>query len=139
METDQTTLIHSLLHHLSAVFNRECDQLLQEQFGIGFAQFKILDALSKNPATQQKHLAITLGQTEASISRQIKLLQQRDFIDTRVNPENHREHHTVLTYKDQRLTEAAQQILGSFYMASLQHMPVKQQTQLLELLSQVHR
>jgi DNA-binding MarR family transcriptional regulator len=131
-------LIHTLLHHLSAVFGRESDQILQEQLGIGLSQFKILAALQENPASQQKHIAFLLGQTEASVSRQVKLLQNKGMIETTVNPSNRREHITTLTLKGVRIIEAAQNVLANYQVGSLEHMPEKQQTQLLELLARVH-
>ncbi len=131
-------LTHTLLHHLSAVFARESDQILQEQLGIGLAQFKILDTLRENPAAQQKHIAFNLGQTEASISRQIKLLQHRSMLENRINPHNRRAHITRLTPKGQRITEAAASALQSYQQRSLTHLPAKQQAELLELLALVH-
>lgn len=136
---DAPNLIHTLLHHLSAVYTRESDQILQEQLGIGFSQFKIMGTLQSNPAMQQKQIAFNLGQTEASISRQIKLLKAKGVIESKPNPKNRREHHTTLTLKGIRLAEAAQAVLQSYQAASLAHMPSKQQIQLLELLSRVHR
>lgn len=136
---EPANFIHTLLHHLSAVYTRESDQILQEQLGIGFSQFKILAALQENPATQQKHIAFTLGQTEASISRQIKLLKRKGMIESRISPANRREHLTALTAKGERITEAAQDVLANYKLGSLEHMGSKQQTQLLELLAQLHR
>lgn len=136
---EPANLIHTLLHHLSAVFTRESDQILQEQLGIGFSQYKILSTLAENPATQQKHIAFALGQTEASISRQIKLLQRRGFIESKRNPNNRREHLTALTIKGIRITEAAQSVLTNYQTTSLEHMSPKHQAQLLELLSRVHQ
>jgi len=130
-------LIHTLLQHLSALFARESDQILLEQLGIGFAQYKILSSVQASPATQQKHIAFNLGQTEASISRQIKLLHTRGLLTTRVNPQNKREHITSLTQKGQRLTAAAQEVLQSYQRTSVMHIPPKQQAQLLELMSQL--
>jgi DNA-binding MarR family transcriptional regulator len=135
---EPANLIHTLLHHLSAVYTRESDQILQEQLGIGFSQYKILSTLAENPATQQKHIAFTLGQTEASISRQIKLLQRKGFVESKRNPNNRREHLTALTIKGIRITEAAQSVLVSYQTAALAHMNNKQQTHLLELLAKVH-
>ena len=131
-------LIHTLLHHLSALYTRESDQILQEQLGIGFAQFKILSTLAENPAGQQKHIAFALGQTEASISRQIKLLRNKGMLETRIQPQNRREHQTTLTAKGQRIIEAAQNVLDNYQTGSLEHMPPKQQAQLLELLARIH-
>lgn len=136
---DATELIHTLLQHLAAVFARESDQILQEQLGIGYSQYKIISTLAENPATQQKRIAFALGQTEASISRQVKLLHRKGFLESEVNPRNRREHLTQLTLKGRRITEAAQSILKNYQQGSLEHMPLKHQAQLLELLSKVHR
>jgi DNA-binding MarR family transcriptional regulator len=136
---DTPGLIHNMLHHLSAVFARESDQILQEQLGIGLAQFKILDTLVENSAMQQRHIALQLGQTEASISRQIKLLQAKSMVETMRNPVNRREHITTLTSRGERITEAAQNVLANFQSSALEDMPEKQQTQLLALLARVHR
>jgi len=133
------SLIHTLLHHLSAVLARESDQILQEQLGIGYSQFKILRVLATNPAAQQRHIAYELGQTEASVSRQIKLLRAKDLIETHIRPANRREHVTRLTPKGQQLVEAAGQALAQYQTISLEHMPTKHQAQLLELLSKVHK
>ena len=139
MEQNAAPLIHTLIHHLSSLYAREADQILQEQLGIGFSQFKILHVLQQNAATQQKHISFQLGQTEASISRQIKLLERRGLLESGVNPANRREHTTILTMKGERITEAAQTVLTNFQNNSIAHMPVKQQAQLLELLSEIHR
>src|SRR6476660_9398443 len=103
--TDTPQLIHSVIHHLSAVFSRESDQILQEQLGIGLSQYKILNTLVENSAMQQRHIALELGQTEASISRQIKLLQNKNMVETMRNPINRREHITTLTPRGERVTE----------------------------------
>jgi len=135
---DTTNLIHSLLHHLSAVFTRESDQILQEQLGIGFSQYKILTSLQDSPAIQQRHIAVNLGQTEASISRQVKLLHKKGMLTSRVSPRNRRVHLIALTPKGERIAEAAQNVLRNYQHGSLEHMNSKQQAHLLELLAQVH-
>jgi DNA-binding MarR family transcriptional regulator len=135
---DTPSLIHSMLHHLSAVFSRESDQILQEQLGIGLSQFKILATLVENSAMQQRHIALQLGQTEASISRQIKVLQAKGMVETMRNPTNRREHITTLTTRGDRVTDAAQGVLANFQSSTLSHMAPRQQEILLELLTKVH-
>lgn len=135
---DTPALIHSMLHHLSAVYSRESDQILQEQLGIGLSQFKILATLVENSAMQQKHIAQQLGQTEASISRQIKVLQAKGMVETMRNPTNRREHITTLTARGDRVTDAAQKVLANFQSSTLSHMAPRQQEILLGLLTKVH-
>jgi DNA-binding MarR family transcriptional regulator len=100
-----------LLQHLAAVMGRQSDQLLQEQLGIGISQFKILMVLEWNPRIQQRAIADSLGQTEASISRQIKLLKSKKLLHTKLDPQNRRRHITAPTPLGMQVTEAASDIL----------------------------
>jgi DNA-binding MarR family transcriptional regulator len=135
---DTNNLIHTLLQHLSAVFARESDQILQEQLGIGFSQYKILVALRGNPTIQQRQIAVSLGQTEASISRQIKFLQKKSMLTSRVDPRNRRAHIVALTARGERIAEAAQNVLRNYQQGALEHMNAQRQAQLVELLAEVH-
>jgi len=138
MDTTPQSL-HKVLHHVAAVYARESDQILLEQFGIGFSQFKILNSIQENPALRQNHIAFELGQTEASVSRQVKLLQDRGMLMVRVNPANKREHGIHITPKGERLMDAAQGVLANYQSAVVSHLSKKQQVQLLELLAGIYR
>lgn len=94
-----TNDIGYLLNHLAFVLSHQSDQVLHEQLGIGFSQYKIMMVLWWNPSIQQRQIADRLGQTEASISRQIKLLHDKSLLSTRISPENRRKHITALTFK----------------------------------------
>lgn len=133
-----TNNIGYLLHHLSFVLNRQSDQVLQEQLGIGFSQFKILMVLKWNPSVQQKQIADNLGQTEASVSRQISLLKERGLLARQRNDKNKREHLTVLTSKGERLTEAALQILNDYHSPIFEKLTEKQREDMLNALSIMH-
>ncbi|HLC91771.1 MAG TPA: MarR family winged helix-turn-helix transcriptional regulator [Candidatus Saccharimonadales bacterium] len=127
-----------LLNHLSFVLSRHSDQVLQEQLGIGFSQFKIMMVLRWNPSIQQKKIAQQLGQTEASISRQIKLLHDKMMLNTRINPANKRVHMTTLTTKGEKLTEQAMLVLNNYHAPTFDALNSKQQQQLLEILTIMH-
>ncbi len=127
-----------LLQHLSFVLARHSDQVLQEQLGIGFSQFKILMALQWNLNDQQRQIAERLGQTEASISRQIKLLQGQGLLTSTVSPHNRREHITRPTDKGIRLTDKAMEILNAYHAPMFDKLSEKQQQQLRETLSIMH-
>lgn len=127
-----------LLQHVSFVLSRQADQALQEQLGIGFSQYKILMMLQWNPATQQRQIAEHLGQTEASISRQIKLLLDKGLLSSRVSPKNRRIHLTTPTTKGIHMTEAARAVLQGGHGEAFADLSEKQQKQLTELLIKVH-
>ncbi len=133
-----TNNIGYLLNHLAFMLSRQSDQVLQEQLGIGFSQFKIMMALKWNPSVQQKQIAERLGQTEASISRQIKLLHSKGLLSTRISSENKREHITTLTSKGEKLTEKAMQVLNSYHAPTFAALSEEQQQTLLEILNTMH-
>ncbi len=133
-----TKNIGYLLNHLAFVLGRQSDQALQEQLGIGYSQFKIMMVLGWNPAVQQKQIADKLGQTEASISRQIKLLHDQGLLSTKINPENRRVHITRLTSKGERLTEQAMSVLNNYHAPTFAHLSDKQQQTLIEILTTMH-
>jgi DNA-binding MarR family transcriptional regulator len=100
-----------LLTHLSAVISKQSDQLLQEQFGIGLSQYRILMVLDWNPHIQQRAIADSLGQSEASISRQIKLLKRKSLLSSKVDPNNKRKHISTVSPLGMQVTEAANELL----------------------------
>lgn len=134
-----TNNIGYLLQHLSGVLAKQNDQALQERLGIGFSQFKILRVLQSNPHTQQRQIAEWLGQTEASISRQIRLMIDKGLLQTTISPKNRREHLTTLTNKGSRMTEESIQALNNCHGNMFMSLGDKKQEQLLAALSHMHQ
>lgn len=128
-----------LLNHVAFVLGRQSDQVLQERLGIGFSGFKIMMTLQKSPHIQQKQIADCLGQTEASISRQIKLLQEQGLLQSIQRAENKREHITTLTPKGDRYTDEAINILNEYHAPMFEGLNDKQQAALLESLQTLHQ
>ncbi len=128
-----------LLHHLSTVLDRQSDELLQERFGIGFSQFKILMALKWHEGVQQKQIAESLGQTEASISRQINLMQKAGLLTSRTTPENRRRHVTKLTAKGNRLADKAFAVLNAYHAPVFSRIPPHKQAAFVEILRDMHQ
>jgi len=128
-----------LIQHLASVMGRQSDQLLQEQLGIGLSQFKILMVLEWNPRVQQKTIADSLGQTEASISRQIKLLKDKKLLVTKQDPQNRRKHLTAPTTLGMQITEAATSIMRRNFSPEFSAMGDDQLIQLVTGLQQLHK
>lgn len=133
-----TNNIGYLLQHIAAVLGHQTDQVLQERLGIGFSQYKILSVLHESPNIQQRQIAITLGQTEASISRQIKLLITQGLLSSKVYPQNRREHVTALTPRGERFIDEALRVINTYHAPAFRHLSEKQQVQLLEHLNALH-
>jgi DNA-binding MarR family transcriptional regulator len=127
-----------LFQHIAALMARQSEQVLQERLGIGFSQFKILRALQVNPQMKQRHIAYNLGQTEASISRQVKLMIADGLLVSRVSQHSRREHITVPTARGVKLTDAAVDILGKYHAPTFRALTDKQREQLQEMLEIIH-
>ena len=127
-----------LLQHTATILMRQSDQVLQERLGIGIAQFRILFMLQQSPNVQQRKIAERLGQTEASISRQIKLLYEKGLLGVRVNPKSRREHITILTAKGVKMTEAALEVLEQYHTPMFDLLADKQKQQLAGMLGVFH-
>jgi DNA-binding MarR family transcriptional regulator len=133
-----TNNVGYLIQHLAFTMSRQNDQLLQERLGIGFSQFKILMVLERSPHLQQKQIAEALGQTEASISRQIRLMSADGLLQSTVSPRNRREHITAPTNKGIRLAEEAALALNSYHAPMFERMSEHQLALLREALMNMH-
>ena len=91
-----------------------------------------------SPHVQQRKIAEMLGQTEASISRQIKLLHGMALLQTVRPPENRREHITTLTTKGERFCDEAMTILNNYHSPVFARLSEKQQAAMIESLQLMH-
>lgn len=127
-----------LFEHIASLLAKQSDQVLQEQLGIGMSQYKILCALQAEPRTMQRDIAANLGQTEASISRQVKLMLADGLLQSQRNPKDHREHLTVVTTKGERIAEAATVALERYHRPTFAALNDKQQEQVAIALRTLH-
>lgn len=127
-----------LLQHVASLLGKQSEQVLQERLGIGFSQYKILRVLQINPHIKQRQIASNLGQTEASVSRQVKLMIDDGLLRSTVSPRNRREHITVPTAKGLKLTEAAMEALAQYHAPTFAALNEKQREQLREVLETIH-
>jgi DNA-binding MarR family transcriptional regulator len=124
--------------HIASQLAKQSDQELQEVLGIGYSQLKLLLALQSKPYLKQRDIAADLGQTEASISRQVKLMISQGMLNITINPKNKREHLTAVTTKGVRLTNAALETLAKYHEPIFNGLGDKQRSQLSEILQSLH-
>lgn len=127
-----------LIQHLSAVIGKQLDHTLQEQLQVGYSQYRILLMLEWNPQVQQQSLATSLGQTEASISRQLKLMKTKGLVAVRSDVNNKRKHITALTPKGMQITEAATAVIRRTFGPELAAMSEDQLTLMIAALNRLH-
>ncbi len=99
------------IHKLAFLLEKRADENLKAQAGIGFAQFKVLEAVGSNMLAKQNLIASQLDQTEASISRQIKILQKKGLIIVASVMGNRRARELSLTEKGEELLTQCAEIL----------------------------
>jgi DNA-binding MarR family transcriptional regulator len=135
---EPTQQLGYLIHHLAFVMDRQSDQVLQERLGIGFSQFKILMILKWHENVRQKFIADYLGQTEASISRQLRLMQKSGLVSRLIDPKNRRQHIVCLTHRGQRLLDESMTILNQFHAPLFTAIGDKNLSKLNDLLASLH-
>jgi DNA-binding MarR family transcriptional regulator len=111
--------LNYLIHHLASVISKQSDQLLQEQLGIGWSQYRILMVLEWVPRVQQSTISKSLGQSEASVSRQLRLLRTKGLLSSQVDPANKRRHINMTTSLGIQVTDAAKDILNRNFTQEL--------------------
>jgi DNA-binding MarR family transcriptional regulator len=126
-----------LLHELAQLIQADSNQTLQQRLGIGFAQFKVLMVLEERDGQTQKQIAASLHQTQASISRQIKLLVDKKLVVAKVSASNRREHFIFLTKQGQEMVSRAARDLNNYHAPMFEYLSETQQlkiTKTLELI-----
>lgn len=134
---DQSNNVGFLLQYVAFCLARQSDVVLQKKLGIGFSQFKILLVLDSKPGIMQKEIAQHLGQTEASISRQIKYMFDDGLLHSIPRTDDKREHVTTLTPHGQRITQEAMDILNDHHAPVFESLSIRKQKQLIDILKEM--
>jgi MarR family transcriptional regulator for hemolysin len=99
------------IHQLAFLLEKRADDSLKSSIDIGFAQYKVLEAINQNMLAKQNTVAELLDQTEASISRQIKILQKKGLIKVSTVMGNKRAKELSLTGIGEEMVRQAEDIL----------------------------
>ncbi len=106
-----TPRLYWQIHKLAVLLEKRADESLREQLDIGFAQYKVLEAINQNMLARQNMVAEMLDQTEASISRQIKILQKKGMIIVAEVMGNKRARELSLTRVGEEIVRNCEEIL----------------------------
>ena len=99
------------IHKLAFLLEKRADEALKDQLGIGFAQYKVLEAINQNKLAKQNLIAELLDQTEASVSRQIKILHKKGLIIVGSVMGNKRAKELSLTRVGEDIVRQAEELL----------------------------
>lgn len=106
-----TPRLYWQIHKLAFLLEKRADESLRDQLSIGFAQYKVLEAINQNMLARQNMVAEMLDQTEASISRQIKILQKMGLIKVADVMGNKRARELSLTRVGEDIVSNAEDVL----------------------------
>lgn len=116
------------IHKLDSALVRLADRTLQAEYGLGMSQFKILWILKKHQGgVLQANIADWSNQTEAAVSRQIRLLKTAKLIEKRTDPKNRRNRLIVLSKSGNKFAEEAMERLKVEYRPLLAVLKPKDQ------------
>lgn len=99
------------IQRLAFLLEKKADDALKDQLDIGFAQYKVLEAINQNSLAKQNSIAILLEQTEASISRQIRILQKKGVVKVTTVMGNKRARELTLSMQGEELVSQAVEVL----------------------------
>jgi DNA-binding MarR family transcriptional regulator len=117
---------------------RLSEQVLFDEYGLGFSQFKVLYVVQDFGEIVQKDIAFALGQSEPSITRQVKLLSAAGYVTVRKGEDDKKKRIISLTAKGQRFMGEALARLNSHYEPILGSLSMRDQEQLLGQLQLLH-
>jgi len=126
-----------VLHQLMFIIDQQSNEALRRELGLGFSQYKILMAARHSVGLRQNDIARHLGQTEASVSRQIKLMKADGLLSVQVDPENRRARSIVLTDKGAVLSKRCVEVLESAHATVFGSLSFSEQKLMRELLERL--
>jgi DNA-binding MarR family transcriptional regulator len=101
------------LHRLEFILQHKSDLILRDSLGVGFGQIQIMQELNRSVPMTQRALAAKLHQTEANVSRQLKLLKRKGLVNIGRNKQDKRLHETSLTAKGNKTYAKAERLLAT--------------------------
>ncbi len=112
-----------VVYNLAQTLHKQVDALVKERVGLGLAQYKVLEAIGYKGIAKQNELAEMLNQTEAGISRQVKLLWQKGLIIYTGSQKRSSGSDVALTRIGEEVVNLAYQVIDSYTAALESEIP----------------
>lgn len=110
MKNDQKNSFSPLLH-LTYVLQQLSDENLLKATGVGLSQTRIMSVLHSSIPHSQRAVASLLQQTEANVSRQLKVMQRQGLVSVVKNKKDARQRDVKLTRKGESKYKASVKVL----------------------------
>ncbi|HLG91232.1 MAG TPA: MarR family transcriptional regulator [Candidatus Saccharimonadales bacterium] len=111
------------LLHLSYILQQSSDELLLDKAGVGLSQARIMSVLHQSAPISQRSAAVSLAQTEANVSRQLRQMKKQGLVKISKDKKDGRQREVTLTRKGHNSYKKAEKLLK------------KQQSQFMRLLA----
>lgn len=112
MKNSQNQKFSPLLH-LTYVLQQLSDENLQRSVGVGLSSARIMSVLHSSVPLSQRAIASLLQQTEANVSRQLKVMQKQGLVSVVKNKKDSRQRDVKLTAKGSSKFRTAAKVLGA--------------------------
>jgi len=130
-------LIETLIRTSESV-KKSIDDLLDERFSIRLAQFKLLHVMHRQGGgLEQQIIAKYCSQSEAAVSRQVMILEDKGLIKIKRLPNNKRIHSIMFTEKGVEITERARAAIEELIAVRLRGFSASECEALYKLLQKV--
>jgi DNA-binding MarR family transcriptional regulator len=98
---------------LNSVFKTQqyAENLLQDNVRLGLSSYRILSVVDDHTASNQRHIATLLGQTEANVSRQLRHMADHGLVKIAPDKKDRRQRNITKTAKGKRKFADAEKIL----------------------------
>lgn len=112
MKDNQKSSFSPLLH-LTYVLQQLSDEHLLTKVGVGLSQTRIMSVLNDAVPRSQRTIAHLLRQTEANVSRQLKVMHHHGLVSVVRNKKDARQRDVKLTAKGNQKYRAAVKVLAA--------------------------
>jgi DNA-binding MarR family transcriptional regulator len=134
----KTNSIDILLGHINSLLTSKYDLALSNMLGITYSQYKILEQFTSNSVVRQKTIAKSLNQTEASISRQLSIMNASGLITKTYDPGNRKSIIITLTKKGKTIKINSKDIISRENFNLISKINKKEQKILVKNLQDIH-
>jgi len=101
------------MHMLMAIMDKYLDNFLKKEMKISFSQFLMMIGIKYHKGCSQKRVADFYKMTEAAVSRQLEILEERGLIK-KTKSGNKREYSLILTNKGKKELLIAEKLSDNY-------------------------
>ncbi len=111
------------IHALTILADKFADNQLRKKLNISLSQFMVMMMIGECSNVSQKDVSYHLNHTESAVSRQVKILEDTNFVLRTVDKADRRRHVLKLTNGGKRVLDKAHIMLKDLNNVLLEELP----------------